>query len=181
MSSHHTSRTGRDSNPRNPCGFTGFRDRLLQPLGHLSQPRVPLQPHVLNRRVSDGAPSHGFSRGRDRLLQPLGHLSNVKYYMNRRVSDGVPSLGFSPGRDRLLQPLGHLSRNIVQRAGCSVPPWRGANLPTRAKGSQRTDEFRRGIGFGRRPSEPNKQGWMPRGTDQALARQAFRPSPPLAS
>jgi hypothetical protein len=29
-------RTGRDSNPRNRCRFTGFRDRLLQPLGHLS-------------------------------------------------------------------------------------------------------------------------------------------------
>src|SRR5688500_722348 len=29
-------RTGWDSNPRYPCGYTGFRDRLLQPLGHLS-------------------------------------------------------------------------------------------------------------------------------------------------
>src|SRR5439155_19568526 len=26
-------RTGWDSNPRYPCGYTGFRDRLLQPLG----------------------------------------------------------------------------------------------------------------------------------------------------
>ena len=29
-------RTGWDSNPRYPCGYTGFRDRRLQPLGHLS-------------------------------------------------------------------------------------------------------------------------------------------------
>ena len=29
-------RTGRDSNPRYRCRYTGFRDRLLQPLGHLS-------------------------------------------------------------------------------------------------------------------------------------------------
>jgi hypothetical protein len=29
-------RTGWDSNPRYPYGYTGFRDRLLQPLGHLS-------------------------------------------------------------------------------------------------------------------------------------------------
>ena len=34
--SERRTRTGRDSNPRNPYGFTGFRDRLLQPLGHLS-------------------------------------------------------------------------------------------------------------------------------------------------
>ena len=30
-------RTGRDSNPRYPYGHTGFRDRRLQPLGHLSK------------------------------------------------------------------------------------------------------------------------------------------------
>lgn len=30
-------RTGRDSNPRRGCPLTGFRDRLLQPLGHLSR------------------------------------------------------------------------------------------------------------------------------------------------
>ena len=29
-------RRERDSNPRYPCGYTGFRDRRLQPLGHLS-------------------------------------------------------------------------------------------------------------------------------------------------
>jgi hypothetical protein len=29
-------RTGWDSNPRYRCRYTGFRDRLLQPLGHLS-------------------------------------------------------------------------------------------------------------------------------------------------
>src|SRR5215831_4988291 len=29
-------RRGRDSNPRNPCGFNGFRDRPIQPLSHLS-------------------------------------------------------------------------------------------------------------------------------------------------
>src|SRR6266581_3815962 len=29
-------RMGWDSNPRCPCGHTGFRDRLLQPLGHPS-------------------------------------------------------------------------------------------------------------------------------------------------
>ena len=33
-------RRGRDSNPRRPQGLTGFRDRLLQPLGHLSQRRI---------------------------------------------------------------------------------------------------------------------------------------------
>ena len=34
------SRSGRKGkNPRYPCGYTGFRDRLLQPLGHLSQER----------------------------------------------------------------------------------------------------------------------------------------------
>src|SRR2546425_5439352 len=30
------SRTGWDSNPRYPCGHTGFRDRPFQPLTHLS-------------------------------------------------------------------------------------------------------------------------------------------------
>lgn len=30
-------RTGWDSNPRYGCPYTGFRDRLLQPLGHLSR------------------------------------------------------------------------------------------------------------------------------------------------
>src|SRR3989454_5827452 len=30
-------RMGWDSNPRCPCGHTGFRDRLLQPLGHPSK------------------------------------------------------------------------------------------------------------------------------------------------
>src|SRR5579859_5728857 len=30
-------RTGRDSNPRYPYGHAGFRDRSLQPLGHLSK------------------------------------------------------------------------------------------------------------------------------------------------
>src|SRR5437762_13181655 len=29
-------RTGWDSNPRYPCGHTGFRDRPFQPLTHLS-------------------------------------------------------------------------------------------------------------------------------------------------
>ena len=33
-------RRGWDSNPRDPQGPTGFRDRLLQPLGHLSQPCI---------------------------------------------------------------------------------------------------------------------------------------------
>jgi glyoxylate reductase len=33
-------RRGWDSNPRDPNGPTGFRDRLLQPLGHLSQPCI---------------------------------------------------------------------------------------------------------------------------------------------
>ncbi len=31
-------RRGRDSNPRDPCGSSGFQDRRLEPLGHLSQP-----------------------------------------------------------------------------------------------------------------------------------------------
>ncbi len=31
-----TKRRGRDLNPRNPCGFTGFRDRHDRPLCHLS-------------------------------------------------------------------------------------------------------------------------------------------------
>jgi hypothetical protein len=31
-----TWRRGWDSNPRNPCGFNGFRDRPIQPLSHLS-------------------------------------------------------------------------------------------------------------------------------------------------
>src|SRR5437764_10241151 len=31
-----TKRTGWDSNPRYPCGHTGFRDRPFQPLTHLS-------------------------------------------------------------------------------------------------------------------------------------------------
>src|SRR2546427_11285526 len=30
-------RTGWDSNPRYPCGYTGFRDRPFQPLTHLSE------------------------------------------------------------------------------------------------------------------------------------------------
>jgi hypothetical protein len=29
-------RRGRDSNPRYPCGYNGFRDRPVQPLWHLS-------------------------------------------------------------------------------------------------------------------------------------------------
>src|SRR2546426_748934 len=29
--------TGWDSNPRYPCGYTGFRDRPFQPLTHLSE------------------------------------------------------------------------------------------------------------------------------------------------
>ena len=42
-------RRERDSNPRYPCGYTGFRDRRLQPLGHLSAylylwVRGPLRP-----------------------------------------------------------------------------------------------------------------------------------------
>ena len=32
-------RTGWDSNPRYRCRYAGFRDRFLQPLGHLSQGR----------------------------------------------------------------------------------------------------------------------------------------------
>ena len=30
-------RRGRDSNPRYPCGHTGFRNRPIQPLWHLSE------------------------------------------------------------------------------------------------------------------------------------------------
>src|SRR5690348_18363705 len=42
-----TERTGRDSNPRYPYGHTGFRDRRLQPLGHLSNERT--QPSYVQR------------------------------------------------------------------------------------------------------------------------------------
>src|SRR5438876_5014800 len=51
------SRTGWDSNPRYPCGHTGFRDRPFQPLTHLSTDRVGFEPtkrlpvYTLSRRV----------------------------------------------------------------------------------------------------------------------------------
>src|SRR5881397_1545143 len=50
-------RTGWDSNPRYPCGHTGFRDRPFQPLTHLSTDRVGFEPtkrlpvYTLSRRV----------------------------------------------------------------------------------------------------------------------------------
>src|SRR5207249_2734553 len=59
-------RTGRDSNPRCPCGHTGFRDRRFQPLTHLS------------KRIGwDSNPRNGypFTRSPGVCLQPLGHLS----------------------------------------------------------------------------------------------------------
>ena len=37
-------RTGRDSNSRYRCRYAGFRDRCLQPLGHLSRTAVELRP-----------------------------------------------------------------------------------------------------------------------------------------
>jgi hypothetical protein len=36
LRSTRSQRTGWDSNPRYGYPYTGFRDRLLQPLGHLS-------------------------------------------------------------------------------------------------------------------------------------------------
>ena len=36
-------RTGRDSNSRYPCRYAGFRDRCLQPLGHLSSQDISLE------------------------------------------------------------------------------------------------------------------------------------------
>ena len=45
-------RTGRDSNPRYRYRHTGFRDRLLQPLGHLSSERHKIR---RPRRLALGA------------------------------------------------------------------------------------------------------------------------------
>src|SRR5678816_667212 len=52
-------RTGRDSNPRYRCRYAGFRDRFLQPLGHLSnslsatEATLLIQPGpAANRRIS---------------------------------------------------------------------------------------------------------------------------------
>src|SRR5216683_2037545 len=56
-----TQRTGWDSNPRYPCGHTGFRDRPFQPLTHLSTDRVGFEPtkrlpvYTLSRRVPSAA------------------------------------------------------------------------------------------------------------------------------
>ena len=43
-------RRERDSNPRNPDGFNGFRDRPVRPLRHLS-----IHFRVLNRRLVSGS------------------------------------------------------------------------------------------------------------------------------
>src|SRR3546814_7612002 len=43
-------RMGRDSNPRCPCGHTGFRDQRLQPLGH------PSIADETERSAANGAP-----------------------------------------------------------------------------------------------------------------------------
>ena len=37
MSRHITLRRGWDSNPRKPCGFSGFQDRRIRPLCHPSE------------------------------------------------------------------------------------------------------------------------------------------------
>src|SRR5207237_4203820 len=45
------SRRGRDSNPRRPYDLTCFRDRLLQPLGHLSRPLDSSTPPLACQRA----------------------------------------------------------------------------------------------------------------------------------
>ncbi len=70
-------RTGWDSNPRYPCGYTGFRDRLLQPLGHLSR-RTPKGFHAKSTGMPTGFPpgepvgSHGGTLSRTPVLAILG-------------------------------------------------------------------------------------------------------------
>src|SRR6266536_5282505 len=93
-------RTGRDSNPRYPYGHTGFRDRRLQPLGHLSKlldaeegpgKALLLVPHnhwasrrpgvfVIRRTGWDSNPRNGcpFTRFPSVRLQPLGHPSSAR-------------------------------------------------------------------------------------------------------
>ena len=54
-------RRGRDSNPRYPCGYTGFRDRPIRPLWHLSCSREPVR--IATRRGNAaGLPASGILR-----------------------------------------------------------------------------------------------------------------------
>src|SRR5438552_19178276 len=62
-------RTGWDSNPRYPCGHTGFRDRPFQPLTHLSLRRDA-------RDVATPSGSEDGSSGEDGpIAQPSEPLS----------------------------------------------------------------------------------------------------------
>src|SRR5437667_543580 len=64
-------RTGWDSNPRYPCGHTGFRDRPFQPLTHLS-----LRCDAREAETLSG--SEDESRGEDRLFpQPSNPLKRL--------------------------------------------------------------------------------------------------------
>src|SRR6266513_3976967 len=64
-------RTGWDSNPRYPCGHTGFRDRPFQPLTHLS-----LRCDAREAETLSG--SEDESRGEDRFFpQPSNPLKRL--------------------------------------------------------------------------------------------------------
>src|ERR1017187_5562810 len=110
-------RRGRDSNPRNPFGLTGFRDRPDQPLQHLSARsggrilafRIRLS--ASSPKISDKA-SRGFEPGQAeeepkpgrrqrryarRLSLPLRHCSNPSLSAIWRIPPTPPSVKSDSG------------------------------------------------------------------------------------
>src|SRR5690606_34595844 len=71
-----TWRRGWDSNPRYPCGYSGFRDRYIQPLCHLSRNLVLL------------STTGGFGSGR-----PAGLTCLRKVSLRRNSASAVVETG----------------------------------------------------------------------------------------
>lgn len=96
-------RRGRDSNPRYPCGYTGFRDRHNRPLCHLSGkldpfPKTVAEGEAVHRRIQ----RRNISADETRIISAVPQLRTLKSVGDQaRANMGRPPRSARPARPTL--------------------------------------------------------------------------------